>query len=84
MKSKKVSEFDENSIIYDVSIFPSGNIILMTPLSIKILNNKNFEPIQQINILNYNSIDIKDENNFLISSGFQRELKTFKNQVIFS
>ena len=80
LKSKKVSEFNENNIIYDVSIFPSGKIILMTSFSIKILNNNNFESIQHINIHDYNSIDIKDENNFLITSGIQREIKTFIKQ----
>ena len=65
----KVNEINENDAIIDVSVFPSGNIIVVTRAHIKIYDN-NFYPFQIIpdhpqNLNVFKFVDIKDENNFL-------------------
>lgn len=81
LKKKRVREIFENNNteIRDVAVFPSGKIILVTFIYIKILNN-DFNLSQFIGINSYEFIDIKDENNFLISSSNLNNIKTYRKQ----
>jgi len=75
-----------NNSINSISIFPSGNIVLISDKSIKILD-LNFNILQYIQnahekIITY--IDIKDENNFITCS-YNKEIKIWiknKNKFI--
>lgn len=79
-RSKKKTEFSANGIIFDVSVFPSGNILLLTQNEVKILNNE-FNLLQEIKMNNsYGTVDIKDENNFLITSLEEKQIKTYKKE----
>ena len=74
---RKIKKID-NEIINDICAFHSGKIIYLTNYCIKILNNYNYELLQMINILFSTSIDIKDENNFLITSKQRQQITTWK------
>ena len=79
-RSKKKTEFSANGIIFDVSVFPSGNILLLTQNEVKILNNE-FNLLQKIKMNNsYGTVDIKDEKNFLITSLEEKQIKTYKKE----
>lgn len=65
----KVIKKMQNEKCTDISVFPSGKIILFSSYSIKILDNNNYELLQQINnkeISYLSYIDIIDENNFCV------------------
>jgi len=65
---KSIEKKPENTDIKDVSIFPSGNIIVITSYYIKIYDI-NFNVKQFIaDSTNYIFVSIKDENNFLVYS----------------
>ena len=73
----KKAEFSEEYMICDVSVFPSGNILLITSKVLKILNNQ-LKLLQKIDMINtYENLDIKDENNFLIISSKINQIKTY-------
>ena len=74
---KRIKKIDEN-IILDISVFYSGKIIYITDSHIKILNNNNYELLQMIQIFLSTSIDIKDENNFLITSKKNEQITTWR------
>ena len=74
---KRIKKISEN-IILDISAFYSGKIIYITDNHIKILNNNNYELLQMIQISLSTSIDIKNENNFLIASKPNRQITTWK------
>ena len=74
---KRIKKIDEN-IILDISVFYSGKIIYLTDSHIKILNNNNYELLQMIQIFLSTSIDIKDENNFLITSKENEQITTWR------
>lgn len=65
----KVIKKMQNEKCTDISVFPSGKIILFSYYYIKILDNNNYELLQQINnkeISYLSYIDIIDENNFCV------------------
>jgi len=74
---KRIKIIDEG-IINDICVFHSGKIIYLSNYYIKILNNNNYELLQKINIFLSTSIDIKDENNFLIASKQHQQITTWK------
>jgi hypothetical protein len=76
---KRIKKIDENNIL-DISVFYSGKIIYITDSHIKILNNNNYELLQMIQICLSTSIDIKDENNFLITSKINEQITTWRKQ----
>ena len=68
IKYRNIKQINEVIEINDIGVFPSGNIIYITNSNAKILNNNNYELVQMFGFLFSTSIDIKDENNFLITS----------------
>ena len=81
---KLIKSIQENSSINDVSIFPSGKIIVMTSYYIKIYDI-NFNVIQIIVDSNNNIfISIKDENNFLVYTNINILLYESNNNLNYS
>lgn len=81
---KLIKSIQENSSINDVSIFPSGKIIVMTSYYIKIYDI-NFNVIQTIVDSNNNIfISIKDENNFLVYTNINILLYESNNNLNYS
>ena len=66
---KFIKEHQENQVIKDVSIFPSGKILILIKNFIKIYDN-DFNLLQIIveNANDYKFVAIKDESNFLVYS----------------